>query len=113
MLRRDATGAITPAFWKAWYSTRIWREIRADQLARFPFCAECERDGRVTLANTCDHIEPHKGDWAKFIGGPFQSLCGACHSSIKQAEEKRAARDARLGSAESSRPIIRVGRGEG
>lgn len=48
----------------------------------------CEKQGKLTLATVCDHIEPHKGDTTKFYAGPFQSLCASHHNSSKQREEK-------------------------
>ncbi|WP_234239756.1 HNH endonuclease [Billgrantia desiderata] len=47
-------------------------------------------DGRVTPADTVDHIEPHRGDGDKFFDPKnLQSLCATCHSSRKQRLEVR------------------------
>jgi hypothetical protein len=62
------------------YDTRLWKRIRARQLAKEPWCAECLKENRYTPATDCDHIEPHRGDPAKFFKGPFQSLCHPHHS---------------------------------
>ena len=35
-----------------------------------------------------DHIEPHKGDEAKFWNNRLQALCKRCHDSDKQSEER-------------------------
>lgn len=99
----------SPSEWKRWYGLAVWRKTREAQLKAEPFCRECDAEGRVTIANTCDHIDPHKGDWVKFIQGPFQSLCSACHSAKKQAQERLDERNARLGCAESSKPPARQG----
>lgn len=72
----------------AWYTTTRWRALRSRQLRAEPLCAYCERQGRVTEATICDHIEPHRGDVEKFWAGPFQSLCQGCHSGEKQREER-------------------------
>jgi len=45
------------------------------------------RRGIVTLATIADHIEPHKGDWNRFLTGPLQSLCDSCHSGDKRRVE--------------------------
>lgn len=66
-----------------WYKRTVWLGIRESQLSAYPLCAMCGE-----LANTCDHVEPHNGDWMKFVSGPFQSLCGPCHSSAKQSQER-------------------------
>ena len=87
--RRDAP-------WRRWYSLRIWRDIRATQLTREPCCERHKARGEVMLATVVHHLVPHRGDWQRFITGPFESLCSACHDSEAQAEE-RAARAGREG----------------
>ena len=54
-----------------------------------PLCQSCALAGRVTQAQHVDHIVPWKrlGPWA-FTIGPFQSLCGPCHS-VKTGLESR------------------------
>jgi len=44
----------------------------------------CRAEHRVTAATVCDHITPHKGNYAMFLSGPFQSLCASHHNSDKQ-----------------------------
>lgn len=80
--------------WRKWYGTARWRRIRAAQLAAEPCCRMCAAADppRVTPATVCDHVEPHRGDEARFFGGPFQSLCGTCHNSDKHAAELAADR---------------------
>ena len=54
-----------------------------------PLCVMCEADGRITLAQICDHIRPHKGNEVLFYAGPFQSLCKLHHDSTKQRMENK------------------------
>lgn len=68
------------------YNTARWQKLRKDHLAQEPLCRMCLP--KVTAATVCDHIEPHRGDIAKFWAGPFQSLCTHHHSSDKQRIEK-------------------------
>ena len=75
------------AAYRRWYNTKRWREIRAAVLAAEPLCRMCVADGDVTVATICDHIEPHRGDEAKFWAGPFQPLCKPHHDITKQREE--------------------------
>ncbi len=42
-----------------------WRKESKLYLASHPYCAECARQGRRTLAAEVDHIKPHKGDLQK------------------------------------------------
>lgn len=73
--------------WTGWYGNRRWRRLRRAQLAKEPLCRHCLERGIITAANEVDHIEPHKGDRAKFWAGPFQSLCKPCHSEKTAQEE--------------------------
>lgn len=67
---------------------RRWQKRRAEQLRLHPLCRLCmDVRGLVTVATVADHIEPHRGDPAKFAG-PLQSLCKSCHDSWKQQQEK-------------------------
>lgn len=81
--RRGSAGKFS-----AWYTTAKWRSLRAKQLRMQPLCEFCLKDGKVTAATICDHVEPHRGDESKFWSGPFQSLCQTCHSSTKQRIER-------------------------
>lgn len=83
-----------------------WTKARGFYLRKHPLCVYCRRDGRVTAANVVDHIVPHRlkqaidsGDEARIekakalfwdSAGNWQSLCGPCHNSVKQAEERAA-----------------------
>jgi 5-methylcytosine-specific restriction enzyme A len=64
-----------------------WQRRRLVQLNAEPFCRLCSAMGKVTLADTVDHIEPHHGDLTAFRKGPLQSLCKACHDRVKQQLE--------------------------
>lgn len=66
------------------YRTARWLKLRAEQLAKHAACAACG-----DKATVCDHIEPHRGDEARFWSGPFQSLCKPCHDGPKQRLERR------------------------
>lgn len=48
----------------------------------------CAEAGVKTRAAIVDHVERHRGDRARFFGGPFQSLCKPCHDRAKQQQEK-------------------------
>ena len=72
-----------------WYHTQRWRRRAALQLKLEPLCAICLQNGQVVPATDADHIVPHKGDERAFWFGELQSLCGSCHQSVKQKEEKR------------------------
>ncbi|MEL7263525.1 MAG: HNH endonuclease signature motif containing protein [Planctomycetota bacterium] len=54
-----------------------WRRAREYHLARFPICQSCQD----AIATEVDHIDPHRGDQAKFWNpNNWQSLCKPCHS---------------------------------
>ena len=58
-----------------------WRKARADYLSEHRRCVLCAREGRSTLADTVDHIIPHKGDMKLFWDRKnWQACCQSCHS---------------------------------
>ncbi|KPW39575.1 HNH endonuclease domain protein [Pseudomonas syringae pv. apii] len=70
-----------------------WQKARLVHLDANPLCVYCDRNGRVTAANTVDHVIPHRGDMTLFWDrSNWMSLCGPCHSSVKQAEEAQGLR---------------------
>lgn len=81
------------AEYHGWYSLPIWtKDLRPDQLLREPFCRECAKKGTRVYATVADHVEPFRGDWAKFIDPDnHQSLCERCHNrkTAKEQAEKR------------------------
>lgn len=65
-----------------------WQQARLQHLQQQPLCVYCERQGRITAASVVDHKIPHRGDMNLFWDrANWQSLCSACHSSVKQKEE--------------------------
>lgn len=66
-----------------------WQRERLAYLAQHPLCVMCAKQGRVTAANTVDHIIPHKGDpllmWDQTN---WQSLCEPHHNRDKQSQDR-------------------------
>lgn len=54
---------------------------------RPPVFSRCRDEGRYTLAEVVDHIEPHRGNPALFWDEDrnWQSLCYSCHARKTQA----------------------------
>lgn len=77
-------GRFTP-----WYKTPFWRRKRKLQLLHHPLCKACLQRGIPTIATVADHVQPHRGDFNKFLLGELQSLCASCHSSRKAMIEAR------------------------
>ena len=74
---------------KRGYGAR-WRKARATYLKRHPLCLACEANGRLTAANTVDHIIPHRGDMRLFWDREnWQALCKPCHDSKTATEDGR------------------------
>lgn len=68
--------------------TTAWDKAAAGFKARHPLCLGCDAVGRVTAAELVDHVEPHRGDQAKFWDrGNWQSACGWHHAVVKQKLE--------------------------
>ena len=73
-----------------WYGFARWKKRRKVQLRAHPLCRIClEHEHRVTPAAVVDHVVPHQGDRHAFETGKLQSLCTACHDSIKRTIEQR------------------------
>lgn len=70
-----------PSAAKRGYDHR-WRKFRKEYLAAHPLCVTCLEEGRATPATVVDHIEPHKGDMAKFWNmANMAAMCAPCHNS--------------------------------
>jgi 5-methylcytosine-specific restriction enzyme A len=82
--------------WRAWYSTAKWQRLRWSILVRDLFTCQRPGCGRIeadTSQLVADHIDPHRGDEAKFWDPlNLQCLCKRCHDTVKQAEERGARR---------------------
>lgn len=70
-------------------------------LREHPTCIACEKAGRLTSAQVCDHITPHKGDQTLFWDqANHQPLCVRCHNA------KTAREDGGFGHAIKSKPGV-------
>lgn len=87
------------AAYHSWYSLPVWtNDLRPAQLLAEPWCRDCARRGIRTRATVVDHVQPHRGDWDRFIDrGNLQSLCKGCH------DRKTAREQAQLRRSESGR----------
>lgn len=66
---------------KRLYNSPLWRTLRAQQLAKDPWCADCLSNGMHVVATEVDHIKPHHGDPNLFFDAKnLQSLCKPDHS---------------------------------
>jgi hypothetical protein len=87
--RRDQRSAEAQAY-RALYKTARWRNTRRQQLTDHPICQRCEREGRVTAATICHHVDKaSKANPSTFFDGPFESRCAPCHDTIEQSIERR------------------------
>ena len=78
--------------------TYRWQKARKSYLIRHPYCRECQRNGKLTLANIVDHIIPHEGDqrlmWDR---DNWQPLCAKCHGRKNYQESMQKIRQKRMG----------------
>lgn len=65
--------------------------LRAALFAADPLCAECKKQGRVTLAVQRDHIVP-LAEGGTEDASNTQGLCLPCHEAKSQLERQRAQR---------------------
>ncbi len=70
------------------YNKKEWRNARRDYLIKNPFCVICLTKNKQAIANTVDHIKPHKGDLKLFWNrNNWQSLCTQHHSEKSARED--------------------------
>lgn len=102
VLVRDGTGRCAKHPRQAWakpatatkrITGRRLQAMRAELFARAPLCAECERQGRVTLATQRDHIKSLAEGGADDDSN-VQGLCADCHDAKSKAEAARGVRRA-------------------
>lgn len=74
---------------------RRLQQLRQELFRRSPLCAECERQGLVTLATQRDHIKPLAEGGADSEDN-VQGLCEPCHEGKSLQERLRAQRRGRL-----------------
>ena len=87
--RHGVAGQPAERPWKKWYSRKAWRDRRAEQLHKEPWCKYCLRMGKTRRATVANHIIPHEGDWDLFIKGELESTCTDCHDAQVQRTEIR------------------------
>lgn len=69
--------------------SHAWDKSSASFKRTRPLCLGCEAVGRVSVTEVIDHIEPHKGDSAKFWDTDnWQPLCDWHHVVVKQQLER-------------------------
>lgn len=71
---------------RRFYGSWEWKQIRARHLKREPLCRTCYAQGRVTAANTVDHITPIREGGNPRDPDNLQSQCGTCHQRKRQTE---------------------------
>ena len=72
------------------YNTVRWRKLRSWKLTRDPLCRYCLEVGRVTAADTVDHVRAHRGEERAFWDADnLQSLCATCHNAIAQQRDTK------------------------
>lgn len=94
---RDGTGRCAKHPKAAWakkptaakrVTGRKLQRLRAELFERDPLCAECKRQGRVTLATQRDHIQPLE-EGGEDTETNVQGLCADCHDAKSKAERAR------------------------
>jgi 5-methylcytosine-specific restriction endonuclease McrA len=98
--------------------SRAWDKAATAYKRAHPFCVGCMAVGRFEAVAVVDHVEPHKGDRAKFWDSTnWQSACAWHHSVVKQKLEALfasggcTAADLRLDSRRAIRLTRDLGRG--
>jgi 5-methylcytosine-specific restriction endonuclease McrA len=65
-----------------------WQRARRGFLLANPLCVMCSAEGKTSIAQVVDHIQPHRGDQSLFWNqSNWQSLCKQHHDSDKARQE--------------------------
>jgi len=70
------------------YNSRKWRNKAKSHKARNPLCIECLAEGKTSLAEVTDHINPIDKGGDKFADSNLQSLCHYHHNK-KTAKSRK------------------------
>ena len=65
-----------------------WQKIRARFLSAHPLCAECQREGRMSVAAEVHHIIP-LSNGGTHAESNLEGLCRSHHSSLHLRERSR------------------------
>ena len=72
----------------SFYNTQAWRRLSRWKRAQQPLCEMCLQIGDHTPATAVDHVVPIAVDWdCRLDPDNLASICGPCHSSVKQRQE--------------------------
>ncbi|MBX9580491.1 MAG: HNH endonuclease [Gemmataceae bacterium] len=75
---------------KRFYDSAVWQKVRAQVLMKEPYCRECRRNRRVTLADMVDHITPIRLGGSRLAASNLAPLCDRCHAVKRQRESMEA-----------------------
>ena len=71
--------------WEAWLKSPTWKAIKRHRLMQEPNCRHCAQEGCSAIATNVGHVDPHRGQWARFIHYEnTQSLCARHHKQLKK-----------------------------
>jgi hypothetical protein len=71
--------------WQAWFKSPTWKTIRRHRLMQEPNCRYCAQEGCAVVATHVGHVDPHGGQWSRFIQYEnTQSLCARHHRQLKR-----------------------------
>jgi 5-methylcytosine-specific restriction enzyme A len=68
------------------YHTNNWRRLSERYRRDNPTCAQCKKNGYLSLGNLCDHIIPMSMGGSPTDERNLQTLCNRCHNKKRQDE---------------------------
>jgi 5-methylcytosine-specific restriction protein A len=73
---------------KRFYDSTLWQKTRRMVLMQDPYCAQCRRENRVTLATMVDHVHRIAAGGDKLSRDNLEGLCSRCHAVKRQRESQ-------------------------
>lgn len=90
--------------WQAWFKSPTWKAIKRHRLMQEPNCRCCAQEGCAVIATDVGHVDPHEGQWSRFIQYEnTQSLCARHHRQLKKRAACSCDNQSELGSRTRSR----------
>lgn len=80
--KTNPTNRDTTSKFVSFYKTSWWRKHRQAFLVAHPYCEECIKTEKYTLAYTVHHSQGFC-DWSTFCDiSKWEAVCSSCHSQI-------------------------------
>jgi 5-methylcytosine-specific restriction enzyme A len=87
---RRVNGHLSEEACRPWFKSPIWKAIKRHRLVQEPNCRRCAQEGYSVTATHVDHVEPHQGQWSRFMEhANTQSLRSRHHQAQRRGHVRQ------------------------